>query len=226
MINSHSAHDVHIITTATDHHACFRSRSFQNRVFYPLTCLLLLIMVMLANLTDLSAQEQGCKYLGQYMAPFKPPIENWSTDLAGPAPGDVEVRMVGPQECRIITEQKITNAKGTAYRHITMAVSGTVFGYAPVNSKVLPPLGTGEEGEGQEHFFSDHAFIWQARGIMGPFIPGVGHYQYTEATPSSLEILIPENPADWNGSMWMLVHGGSRFSPLEFQPRKPDQFNR
>ena len=124
MINSQSAHDVLIITKVTNHDACFRSRSFQNRVFYPLTCLLLLIMVMLANLTDLSAQEQGCKYLGQYMAPFKPPIENWSTDLAGPAPGDVEVRMVGPQECRIITEQKITNAKGTAYRHITMAVSG------------------------------------------------------------------------------------------------------
>jgi len=226
MINSQSAHDVHTITKATNHVACCRSRSIQKRVFYPLTCLLLLVMIMLANLADLSAQEQGCKYLGQYMAPFKPPIENWSTDLAGPAPGDVEVRMVGPQECRIITEQKITNAKGTAYRHITMAVSGTVFGYAPVNSTVLPPLGTGEEGEGQEHFFSDHAFIWQARGIMGPFIPGVGHYKYTEATPSSLEILIPENPADWNGSMWMLVHGGSRFSPLEFQPRKPDQFNR
>ena len=192
---------------------------------YTITYLLLAGLLCLTLTTNSLAQE-NCKYLGQYMAPFMPPIENWATDIAGPAPGDVEQRMVGPQECRVIAEKALTNAEGVKYRQITLAVSGTVFGYAPFNSVVMPPLGTGEEGEGQEHFFSDHAFIWQARGIMGPFIPGVGHYQYTAETPSSMEILVPEDPADWNGSMWVLVHGGSRFSPLEFHPRKPGQFNR
>ena len=199
--------------------------NIDNLLVFILTFFCIPATLIIALTTNVAAQE-SCKYLGQYMAPFKPPIEHWATDVAGPAPGDVEQRLVGPKECRVISEKFLENTHGTRYRQITMAVSGTVFGFAPVNSGVLPPLGTGEEGEGQEHFFSDHAFIWQARGILGPFVPGVGYYQYTEATPSSLEILIPENPADWNGSMWVLVHGGSRYSPLEFQPRKAGQFNR
>jgi hypothetical protein len=61
---------------------------------------------------------------------------------------------------------------------------------------------------------------------MGPFLPGVGRYEYSEETPAGVEILIPQDAADWNGHMWVLVHGGGRFPPLEFHPRKPDQFNR
>jgi hypothetical protein len=168
----------------------------------------------------------SCSYLEKYLAPFQPPIEDWAINIAGPAPGDVEQREVGPDDCHVQEEKIIENAYGVPYRQVTIAISGSVFGYAPVNSLVLPPLGKGEEGEGQEHFFSDHALIWQARGIMGPFIPGVASYQYTEETPSSVEVLIPENPEDWNGSMWVLVHGGGRHPPLRFHPRKPGQFNR
>ena len=175
--------------------------------------------------TNVVHAQDGCKYLGQYLAPFNPPIDNWAVDIAGPPPGEVEQRMVGPDQCNLVAEKIIKNAHGVSYRQVTIAISGTVFGYAPVNSLVLPPLGTGEEGEGQEHFFSDHAFIWQARGIMGPFIPGVTTYKYTKDTPASVEVLIPQNTNDWNGSMWVLVHGGGRFSPLRFHPRKPDQFN-
>lgn len=224
-MKKYSTRALHGILSCTNNVSTTVQRYLKIHFFYTITYLLFPAVIWLAPTVDVTAQD-GCKYLGQYMAPFMPPIENWATDLAGPPPGDVEQRMVGPQECRIIGEKSMKNAHGVSYRHITMAVSGTVFGFAPVNSTVLPPLGTGEEGEGQEHFFSDHAFIWQARGIMGPFIPGVGHYKYTEATPSSLEILVPENPADWNGSMWILVHGGGRFSPLEFHPRKAGQFNR
>jgi hypothetical protein len=61
---------------------------------------------------------------------------------------------------------------------------------------------------------------------MGPFKPGVGRYQYSEDTPSSVEILIPQNPDDWTGYMWVLVHGAGRFPPLRFHPRNPDVFNR
>jgi hypothetical protein len=187
--------------------------------------ILLTCFFWLGTTNNVFAQD-GCAYLKQYMAPFTPPIETWAVNIAGPAPGEVEQRLVGPEDCSIVSEKLIQNAHGIPYRQVTIAISGTVFGYAPVNSLVLPPLGTGEEGEGQEHFFSDHAFIWQARGILGPFIPGVGYYKYTEQTPSSLEILIPKNPEDWNGSMWVLAHGGGRFPALQFPPRISGQFNR
>ncbi|MFT7461490.1 MAG: hypothetical protein ACI909_004193, partial [Planctomycetota bacterium] len=194
---------------------------------HPLVISLIIITtIFFLSVSNNVGAADACKYLNQYMAPFNPPIDNWPVNIAGPAPGDVEQRLVGPEECSVISEKIIKNAHGIPYRQVTIAISGTVFGFAPVNSLVLPPLGTGAEGEGQEHFFSDHAFIWQARGIMGPFIPGVATYKYSKLTPASVEVLIPENAKDWNGMMWVLVHGGGRFPALQFHPRKPNQFNR
>jgi hypothetical protein len=186
----------------------------------------LLTLIVLSLCAGTARAQSDCPWLEQYLAPFKLPVDEWPTAIAGPAPGDVEQRLVGPEDCHVVGEKLIKNAQGVAYRQVTMAISGTVFGYAPVNSISLPPLGTGVPGEGRENTFSDHAFIWQTQGTMGPFMPGVGRYQYSDDTPASVEILIPKNPADWNGYMWVLVHGAGRFPPLEFPPRKAGQFNR
>jgi len=170
--------------------------------------------------------QAGCAYLEKYMAPLELPVTDWPEALAGPAPGDVEQRLVGPDECKIVAEKIINNAHGVPYRQVSIGISGTVFGFAPVDALALPPLGTGVPGEGRENTFSDHAFIWQTQGTMGPFVPGVGHYKYSEETPTSVEVLIPQNPADWNGMMWVLVHGAGRMPPLEFFPRVAGKFNR
>jgi len=170
--------------------------------------------------------QDGCKYLAQYMAPTEMPEEDWNSAMAGPRPGEVEQRMVGPEGCSIVEEKIIKNAHGVAYRHITMSIHGTVFGYMPRNSRLLPPIGTGVDGEGRENTFDDQVFIMQARGNMGPYVPGVARYRYAEKTPSSVEILIPQNAADWNGNMWILVHGASRYPALQFFPREPGKFNR
>ena len=198
-----------------------RKLSTENK--YPAISLVFLTFLLMV--WSHNGQADGCAYLGKYMAPYQPPIEDWAINIAGPAPGDVEQREVGPDDCHVVADKIIKNAYDVPYRQVTIAISGSVFGFAPVNSLVLPPLGTGAEGEGQEHFFSDHALIWQARGIMGPFIPGVATYQYSEETPSSVEVLIPEDPEDWNGSMWVLVHGGGWHPPLRFHPREPGRFN-
>jgi hypothetical protein len=188
---------------------------------------LLLIALLIISLTPGSvAAQTDCPYLKQYMAPYELPVDEWPTAMAGPPPGEVEPRLVGPEECRIISDTPIKNAHGVPYRHIIIATSGKVFGYTAKNSLLLPPIGTGIAGEGRENTFADHVFILQARGNMGPFVPGIARYQYSEETPNSMEILIPENPADWNGNLWMLVHGAARFPTLGFFPRKPNQFNR
>ncbi len=170
--------------------------------------------------------QDNCQYIKRYMAPLEYPVKEWATSTAGPAPGEVEQRLVGPTECRIIQDKKITNANGVPYRHVVMATSGSVFGYTAQNSRLLPPIGTGVEGEGRENTFADHVFILQARGNIGPYVPGTAHYQYRENTPNSIEILIPENTSDWNGNLWMLMHGASHFSSLRFFPRVANQFNR
>ncbi len=188
----------------------------------PLPAVILFAALMAAD----AASAQGCAWLEKYMAPLDLPVDVYPVALAGPEPGDVEQRLVGPDECRIVGDKAIENMHGVAYRQVTIAITGSVFGFVPVNALALPPLGTGVAGEGRENTFSDHAFMWQTQSTMGPFSPGVGHYKYAEGTPTSVEVLIPKNPADWNGMMWVLVHGAGRMPPLQFHPRKPGQFNR
>lgn len=210
----------------TDNPLIIRNPDILNYRVLILVHTLLLTFLITIGISFAANAQSDCDYLDQYMAPLEPTVENWQTALAGPPPGDVQQRLVGPEECRIVEEKIIYNAYGKPYRQITMALSGTVFGYAPVNTKVVPPLGTGQPGEGRENVFSDHVFITQARGNMGPYIPGVARYQYSDDNPSSVVILIPQNAADWNGSMWVLAHGASRFGSLQFHPRVPGKFNR
>ena len=192
-----------------------------------LKSLLSLLSVLTVCLVSGNAMAQeGCKYLERYMAPIQLDTDEWPVSMAGPPPGEVEQRLVGPESCRVVAEKIIQNAHGVPYRQITMAIEGTVFGYTARNSRMLPPIGTGEEGEGRENTFDDHVFILQARGNMGPYVPGVGRYRYSEETPSSVEILIPQNPADWNGNMWILVHGAANYSGLQFFPRVANKHNR
>lgn len=185
------------------------------------------IVLLIASLVAETVSAQGCAWLEKYMAPLDLPVDVYPVALAGPKPGDVEQRLVGPDECRIVSDKEITNMHGVPYRQVTIAITGTVFGFAPVNALALPPLGTGVAGEGRENTFSDHAFMWQTQSTMGPFVPGTGHYKYEEKdTPTSVEVLIPKDPSDWNGMMWVLVHGAGRLPPLQFRPRVPGKFNR
>jgi len=205
-------------------HSCFSRFLDQQKL--SLANILLLIFLTTTVISYPVNAQTGCDYLSRYMAPMEPPVDDWQPELAGPLPGEVQQRMVGPEECRIVAEKIIHNAYGVPYRQITLGLSGTVFGYAPVNSTVIPPLGTGQPGEGRENTFSDHIFLTQARGNMGPYVPGVARYEYSEENPNSVEIVIPQNATDWNGSMWVLAHGASRHSPLQFHPREPNKFNR
>jgi hypothetical protein len=126
----------------------------------PLTTLVPVVLFLIALVfTQLAGAQEGCTYLHRYMAPLKLPVEDYPVALAGPEPGDVEQRMVGPDECRVVADKEIQNMHGVAYRQVTIAISGTTFGFAPVNALALPPLGTGVPGEGRDNTFSDHAFM-------------------------------------------------------------------
>lgn len=185
-----------------------------------------LLLLLIGAAAAPAAAAQGCRWLDRYLAPVDLPVETWPENMAGPSRVDVEPRLVGPEACPVVAEKIINNAHGVPYRQVTIGVSGTVFGFAPLHSLALPPLGTGTPGEGRENTFSDHAFMWQTQSTMGPFVPGIGRYSYSEETPVGVEILIPQHPEDWNGKMWVLVHGAGRFPPLRFHPREPDRFNR
>ncbi len=167
-------------------------------------------LVMLAGFS--SGANAECKYLGHYLAPMKLPLDA-PVSLVGPKSPIVTAKLVGPDECKIIKEQSIRNASGVPYRHVTMGVSGTLFGF------------TATSGLRQDQF-ADTTLMMVTHPNYGPFYPGVMRYTYSEATPAGMEILLPENPQDWNGKLWMLAHGGGYYSSLTLIPRKPGVFNR
>ena len=125
----------------------------------------------------------------------------------------VEGRRVGPETCRITEEIRIANVHGVAYRRIEMGISGSIEGYTVkngpriVNFTDVPELAMGQKGH------------------LGPYFHGVGGYR--SELGSGMTLFIPESSEDWNGKLFVLVHGGTRpYQPVgKLVPRTPDQFN-
>ncbi|MEE8349936.1 MAG: alpha/beta hydrolase domain-containing protein [Acidobacteriota bacterium] len=125
----------------------------------------------------------------------------------------VQGRLVGPEDCRITREIRIANAHGVPYRRIEMGVSGSIDGYAVkngprvVNFTDVPELGMGQKGN------------------LGPYYHGVGVYRSDKG--SGMTLFFPESAEQWNGKLFVIVHGGTRpYQPIgELVPRTSNRFN-
>ncbi len=120
---------------------------------------------------------------------------------------------MGPEDCRITRENLINNVHGAAYRRLEMGISGSIDGYTVkngpriVNFTDVPELSMGQKGN------------------SGPYFHGVGVYRSEKG--SGMTLLIPESVEDWNGKLFVIVHGGTRPYQLlgDLVPRTPDRFN-
>ena len=61
------------------------------------------------------------------------------------------------------------------------------------------------------------------KGNLGPYFDGVGVYHSEKG--SGMTLLIPESVEDWNGKLFVIVHGGTRPYQLlgDLVPRTPDR---
>ena len=125
----------------------------------------------------------------------------------------VQGRLVGPEICRITREIQITNVHGVPYRRIEMGISGSIDGYTAkngpriVNFTDVPELGMGQKGN------------------LGPYFHGVGVYHSDKG--SGMTLFIPESSEDWNGKLFVIVHGGTRpYQPIgDLVPRTLNRYN-
>ena len=108
----------------------------------------------------------------------------------------VNGQLVGPETCGVTREIRITNVHGVAYRRIEMGISGSIDGYTVkngpriVNFTDVPKLSMGQKGN------------------LGPYFHGVGVYHSDKG--SGMTLFIPESSEDWNGKLFVTVHGGTR----------------
>lgn len=125
----------------------------------------------------------------------------------------VQGRLVGPETCRITREIRIANVHGVAYRRIEMGISGSLDGYTVkngpriVNFTDVPELAMGQKGN------------------LGPYYHGVGVYRSDKG--SGITLFIPESSEDWNGKLFVIVHGGTRpYQPVgDLVTRSPNRYN-
>ena len=119
---------------------------------------------------------------------------------------------VGPETCSIAEEPEFVNAYGAGYRRLQIGISGTIAGYAVIGRPRLEMLTDLPE------------FALAQRGNLGPYFHGIGTY-YAEKG-SGVTLFLPKSNQDWNGKLFVLVHGMSSYGSVgELQPRTPNQYN-
>jgi len=147
-----------------------------------------------------------------------------ATTLLGSAPLDLDCNAyigpgqtvhdspVGPETCSVVEEPEFRNAYGSDYRRLQIGISGTIAGYTVIGRPRLEMLTDLPE------------FAFAQRGNLGPYFHGIGTY-YAEKG-SGITLFLPKSDQDWNGKLFVLVHGMSSYGSVgELQPRKPDQYN-
>jgi len=125
----------------------------------------------------------------------------------------VNGQLVGPKTCNIVEQKKLRNAYGVAFRRVDMGISGSIPGYTVMNNLQY-----------NEYFTNVPEFTLAQRGNMGPYFHGIGTYEADKG--SGMTILLPESASDWNGKLFVIVHGSAMYPRLgNLMPRKPNQYN-
>ena len=115
----------------------------------------------------------------------------------------------GPDECRILSEEKVFNAKGRVFERLELRLSGTLEGWA---------IKEGRRG----NYFNDApdiVFVQSQNG--GRRFKGTGRYE--AATGHGISLFFPANAKDWNGKLFVTAHGAGPYGAVgALIPRHPD----
>lgn len=126
-----------------------------------------------------------------------------------PAKRQVEGKSVGQDECVIISEEAVFNAGGDRFQHLELRVSGTVEGWAA------------KEGPRFNYFNDAPDFVYIQSGNTGQRFKGIARYQ--GSTGHGISLFFPENPARWNGKLFVTAHGAGAYGAAgALLPRDPN----
>jgi len=106
-------------------------------------------------------------------------------------------KLVGPDECLIISDDIVFNLKGKPFRRLELRISGTVAGFAV------------KQGQRVGYFNDAPELVFTQSGNNGPRFAGVGRYE--GATGHGMSLFLPLNAADWNGKLFVTAHGAGPY---------------
>jgi hypothetical protein len=155
------------------------------------------ILVALSILIAASTQSQAQP---RERAPDKAAMPAASCDEFLPPKKQAGGRSIGPEECRIVSEEVVFNLKGQRFLRLELRISGTVEGWSV------------KQGPRTEYFNDAPDFVFAQSGNNGPRFKSIG--RYTAASGHGMSLFIPANAADWNGKLFVTAHGAGAYGAV------------
>lgn len=134
-----------------------------------------------------------------------------------PPKRDVGGKPVGVEQCLIVEDRIIFNAKGQRYHRVEVWLGGSAEGWA-ITTK----------GPRANYFTDEPGFVFVQSGTKGTPVHGIGHYgpptrpAYEDPDGHGLTVFYPDDPKAWNGKLFVTVHGAGSYAKVgELVPRDP-----
>jgi len=125
-----------------------------------------------------------------------------------PPPKQVAANMIGPEDCRIVSEETVFNLKGQRYQRLELRISGTVEGWATTQGSRFNYLNDAPD------------FVFTQSGNTAQRFKGIG--RYSASTGHGVSLFFPADPAHWNGKLFVTAHGAGPYAGVgTLIPRDP-----
>jgi len=119
------------------------------------------------------------------------PVEPAGCDDILLAPRDVNGKKVGPSSCQKL-ETPLT-LDGRPFTRIDIGLDGSVDGFIT------------KTGDYKEYLTNAPDLVFGQTSDEGERLPAIAKYE--RAKGAGMAVIFPRNRADWNGKMWVTVHG-------------------
>jgi alpha/beta hydrolase family protein len=132
-----------------------------------------------------------------------------SCDAFLPARKQVGSKTIGPDECKIVSDEVVFNLKGQGFRRFELRISGTLDGFAV------------KQGPRTEYFNDAPDFVFAQSGNNGQRFHGIA--RYSGATGHGTTLFVPLEATNWNGKLYVTAHGAGAYGAVNtLIPRNPD----
>jgi Alpha/beta hydrolase domain len=125
-----------------------------------------------------------------------------------PGKEDLIGKSSAPDECRIVSQQKVFSMQGYTFERMELRISGNVEGWAI------------KDGRRGNYFNDAPEIVFTQSKNPGNRLKGIGRYEGVSGHGMSL--FFPTDPKRWNGKLFVMAHGaGSYGSVGTLSPRDP-----
>lgn len=114
----------------------------------------------------------------------------------------------GPDECRIVSQEKVFSVQGHSFERMELRISGTVEGWAV-------------KGGRRGNYFNDAPdIVFVQSENKGQRFKGAGRYE--GGSGHGMSLFFPADPKHWNGRLFVTAHGAGSYGAVgTLKPRDP-----